>query len=96
VAPIILTALAASAGLFGPGIDGNGNIYTAGGNADPATCCLGGATGPAVLAQNQVFFIGDGLTGTGSGSAQNFLVPATWTLGGLGLSVAAWLRRRRA
>src|SRR6202012_498516 len=26
---------------------------------------------------NQVFFIGDGLTGTGSGQIQNFLVPDT-------------------
>jgi hypothetical protein len=239
VAAIGLTAMVASAGTFtGLIVNGDTNIYTAGGNADPATCCNGGGGSVAVLAAtfaaganqvltlsdvsgrvgcalnplfdtgpdgpcfptlasptnitalnslsgidsgslasnmflvgvflnsnapsgappaslsyptaasytqnsyapllNQVFFIGDGLTGTGSGAVQQFLVPtgatrlylgfadsfnfsgapgyygdntgnlrvsgsidaipepATWTLAGLGLGAAAWLRRRRA
>lgn len=54
--------------------------------ADPAPATLDFSAGQAgedflALAPQlgQVFFVGDGLTGTGTGATQNFLVPATAT-----------------
>jgi uncharacterized protein (TIGR03437 family) len=47
----------------------------------PASYDYSGGVGQSTFAPllNQVFFIGDGLTGTGSGSLQTFYVPATAT-----------------
>jgi hypothetical protein len=63
--------------------------------ADPAPACLDFSTGQlgenfVVLAPaiGQVFYIGDGLTGTGTGATQSFLVPATATRLQLGFADA--------
>jgi hypothetical protein len=51
------------------------------GDPPPATLDLSGATGATQFAPQigQVFFIGDGLTGSGSGAQQTFVVPPTAT-----------------
>ncbi|MGO9339662.1 MAG: PEP-CTERM sorting domain-containing protein, partial [Terracidiphilus sp.] len=58
---------------FVPGLD-----YQAGGNANEGLA----AYSPTL---NQIFFIGDGLTGTGTGAIQQFTVP----VGATGLYLAA-------
>lgn len=56
----------------------------------PANASYPGGTGQSSFAPllNQVFFIGDGLTGTGSGSSQSFLVPSDATQLWLGVADA--------